>query len=97
MRHNYTYTAAAPSSRNEFIDFIGKQEPVIVVGNTLLEELTKEINSNISDKKSGKFFKKIAIPMAIISWTNPIGWLLSGITFLCGSLLGSADDFKKLK
>lgn len=95
MRPNYSFYAASPATRNDFIDLVSKQTEAIVINHELLKELTKEINSQISAKKQGGFFKKISIPMAIISWTNPLGWLLSGITFLCGTLTSASDDLKK--
>lgn len=95
MRHNYTYNAVSPSTRNDFIDSVSKQKEAIVINHELLEDLTKEINSQLSAKKQGGFFKKLAVPMAILSWTNPLGWLLSGITFLCGVFTGSSNELKK--
>ena len=95
MRQNYSYTAVAPATRNEFIESVSKQKEAIVINHELMRELTTEINSQLSAKKQGGFFKKIAIPMAILSWTNPIGWILSGITFLCGVFASVSDDLKK--
>ena len=95
MRPNYTYNAVVPVTRNEFISAVSAQNEVIVIKHTLLKEITKEINSQISSKKQGGFFKKIAVPMAILSWSNPIGWILSGITFLCGVFESASDDLKK--
>lgn len=95
MRPNYTYNAIIPDTRNEFIAAVTDQKEAIVIQHTLLKELTEEINSQISSRAGGKFFKKLAVPMAIISWSNPIGWLLSGIVFLCGIFASSSDDLKK--
>ena len=95
MRRNNTYTASEPSSRNDFIDLITKQDEVIVINNSLLKDLTKEVNANLSSKKQGSFFKKRAVPIAILSWTNPVGWIVSGITFLCGAFTSSTNDLKE--
>lgn len=95
MRLNYTYNAIIPATRNEFITAVTNQKEAIVINHTLLKELTDEINSQISSKKGGRFFKKLAVPMAVLSWSNPIGWLLSGIVFLCGVFTSASDDLKK--
>ena len=95
MRKNYRYTATSPGTRNEFVDAIADGREAIVLNHKLLKELTDEINANLSSKKQGGFFKKVAVPMAILSLSNPIGWALSGITFLCGVLAGVSDDLKK--
>lgn len=97
MRPNYTHIASCPSTRNDFINSITEQDAVIVVNHTLLQELTKEINSNIQAKKQGNFFKKASVPMAILSWSNPVGWVLSGIVLLSGILHSAGDEFKKYK
>lgn len=97
MRKNYSYDAVSPTTRNEFIEAVTSQKEVIVIKHALLKGLTEEINSNISSKKQGGFFKKIAVPMAILSWSNPIGWVLSGIAFLCGAFSSAANDLKKYK
>lgn len=94
MRKNYIYDAAAPTSRNEFISFISAEKEAIVVDNSLLQELTKEINSTITEKKSGSFFKKAAVPMLLLS-TNPVGWITSGIVLLAGTFLSASEDFKE--
>lgn len=96
MRPNYSFYAASPATRNDFIDLVSKQTEAIVLNHELLEDLRKEINEQINSKKSGKFFKRISIPMALLS-LNPLGWLLSGITFLCGVLSSASDDLKKYK
>lgn len=97
MRKNYSYDAVSPTTRNEFIEAVTSEKEAIVIKHMLLKELTEEINSNISSKKHGGFFKKIAVPMAILSWSNPIGWALSGIVFLCGVFSSAANDLKKYK
>lgn len=97
MRKNYTYSAVCPTTRNEFIEAVANRNEAIVVKHSLLKELTEEINSNISSKKQGGFLKKIAVPMAILSWSNPVGWALSGVTFLCGIFSGAGNDLKKYK
>lgn len=95
MRINKTFYATSPSTRNDFINFISKDTEAIVLNHELLKDLRKEINEQINSKKSGKFFKRISIPMALSF--NPLGWLLSGITFLCGALSSASDDLKKYK
>ena len=95
MRKNYSYTAVPAATRNEFIEAITNQKEAIVINHQLLKELTEEMNANLSSKKQGGFFKKISVPMAILSWSNPIGWALSGIVFLCGVLSSVSYDLKK--
>ena len=95
MRKNYSYVAVCPVTRNEFIEAVTEKKEVIVVDHKLLKELTEEINANLSSKKAGGFFKKISLPMALLSWTNPVGWALSGIVFLCGIFTSAANDLKK--
>ena len=95
MRKNYTHTAKEPKTRNDFIEMIEKKEDVIVLNHELIEELEKEIAKNLKDRKHGKFFTKVAVPMAILSLSNPIGWLCSGIVFLSGKSIKSSDALKK--
>ena len=95
MRKNYNYTAVAPNTRNEFIDSVATQKEAIVISHELLKELTEEINSQLSSRGGSKFFKRLAVPMAILSWSNPIGWICSGIVFLCGIFTGVSDHLKK--
>ena len=95
MRKNYTYTAVTPATRNDFIDAVKTETEIIAINHKLLKELTDEVNANLSSKKQGKFFKRLAVPMAILSWTNPIGWALSGITYLCGAFESSSNELKK--
>lgn len=95
MRPNHNFYAVCPTTRNDFIDFVSKQSEAILIDHALLQELSKEINEQISAKKQGSFFKKVSVPMAIISWTNPLGWLLTGITYLCGAFSSASDDLKK--
>ena len=95
MRLNYTHNAVSPVTRNDFINSISRQDAAIVINHELLKEITKEINSQISSKKQGKLFKGMALPVAILSLTNPVGWILSGVTFLSGALLSASDDLKK--
>ena len=95
MRKNYTYDAKEPKNRNEFIDMIKNKEDVIVLHHNIIEELDKEINENIKYRKTGNFFSKLALPMAILSWSNPLGWFLSGVVFLCGGLEKSSDYFNQ--
>lgn len=95
MRKNYSYVAVCPATRNEFIEAVNEKKEAIVIDHKLLKELTDEINSNLSSKKQGGFFKKISLPMALLSWTNPIGWALSGIVFLCGIFTSASDELKK--
>ena len=95
MRKNFNYIAAVPTTRNDVIDAVTNQKEAILVNHILLKELTEEINSKLSSRNGGGFFKKLAVPMAILSWTNPIGWLCSGIVFLCGVFTSASDDLKK--
>ena len=92
MRKNYTFTAEVPTNRNEFIDMVESRTTVIVVNNEILEDLTKDVNNSLINKKAGKL-GWLSIPMLFLS-TNPVGWICSGIVGLCGLWAKASDDLK---
>ena len=97
MRKNINYKAEIPNSRNEFIEMIERKEDVIVVNNTLLKQLAKEINENVSSGKTGKTMGTVGPLMILISGWTLVGLVCGAVVTLCGALSISSDSLKKYK
>ena len=97
MRKNINYKAETPNSRNEFIKMIEQKVDVIVVDNTLLKKLAKEINENVSSGKTGKTMGTVGPLMILISGWTLVGLVCGAVVTLCGALSISSDSLKKYK
>lgn len=102
MRKNYTHEVNTVITRNDFIEAVENKKAVILVENSLLQEIkpdiTSELNTEKDTRKTKKNFKRLGIGGGILGFilsTHPIGWLVAGgATYVIGKLIGSDTLFK---
>lgn len=92
MRENRTFTAKTPETRNDFISLIKGKATVIVLKNSLLSDLDKELNNSKGNKAPKKIAKGLGILGLIAGLTNPLIWLYSIACFAVGGL--TKDEIK---
>lgn len=95
MRKNETYKAVMPSSRNDFVDCVNNEEPVIVLRHKLLTEMREELNVNIKNRKDKKTINTVMLPLTVFNLTNPIGWTTGA--YMLVSNVTKKNELKKYR
>lgn len=95
MRKNYNFVPKTPMSRNAFIDCLKENTEVIVISNSMIDMLSKELNKNVGNRKAKKVLTTVGVTaLLVLNLYNPLTWIL-GI----GSLATSGilkNEIKKI-
>lgn len=88
MRKNFSYTAAIPSTRNEFIDCVKNKTEAIVIKHSLVQELDKELKANQTKGKAKTALKTAGIVgLLVLNLYNPLTWIFGVGSLLAGGIL----------
>ena len=93
MRKSYTYNAAVPANRNEFIDMVKEKRDAIVITHSLLIDLNEELDKTVKDQKKSKRLKMFGYgTLLFFNLWNPLTWIVGVGSILLGGKL--KDDIK---
>lgn len=93
MREKRTFRAKMPTTQEAFADCVKEGKAVIVLKNSLLAELDKELNESKSNKETKKVTKVFGKIFFVFGIVDPVMWIFSIASFLMGGIL--KDEIKK--
>ena len=99
MRKNLVHQPGVPETRNDFIDMVRNKKEVILLTNSLIEDIRKDVNSNLKEEKNGNHITDIGLSagaLGIIFASNPIGWIIGGgLLAAFGLSKADSNEFKR--
>ena len=87
MREKRTFRAKMPTTQEAFADCVKEGKAVIVLKNSLLADLDKELNESKSNKGQKKVFKVLGKLYFVFGLVDPVMWIFSIASFLMGGIL----------
>lgn len=94
MRKNYTFTPKMPQNRNAFIDCLEEKAEVIVIGNDMIEAISKELNKSVGIGRRKKALTTVGVgALLVLNLYNPLTWIFGIGSIAAGGIL--KNEMKK--
>lgn len=94
MRKNYTFIPKMPKNRNAFIDCLKEKAEVIVIGNDMIETLSKELNKNVGKGRAKTALTTVGVgALLVLNLYNPLTWIFGIGSIAAGGIL--KNEIKK--